>query len=176
MWNPYRSLDTDLTGLVAAVSAVLGTLDVAVGDERIREVPNARVLRYYQSNGLIDRPLRYDGRRAMYGFRHLVQAVAVKVLQAEGMSLARVQQALAGRPVEALAGLIVQAAALEEAPAIPSKGAAPSPVEEGALPALRSVWQVEVAPGVTVTIDPSVVSDPQTILVAMSAALSSRGV
>jgi hypothetical protein len=45
------------------------------------------------------------GRKAFYGRRHLVQLVAVKRLQSRGMSLAEVQQALAGIDDRALAEL-----------------------------------------------------------------------
>jgi DNA-binding transcriptional MerR regulator len=179
MWTPYQHLDTDLAGLVEAVAAVLSLLTVDVHDERVREVPNARVLRYYQSTGLLDRPVRYDGRRAMYGFRHLVQAVSVKVLQSEGMSLAQIQGALSGRSTDELARLIAQAA--QQAGAVepsPSRQAGePAPVLPPSLsPALQPVLQAELAPGVTLLLDPSQVADPQAIVAALVAALPPRGV
>lgn len=176
MWNAHRTLDTDLSGLVTAVASVLATLDLAVGDDRVRDVPNARVLRYYQSSGLIDRPVRYDGRRAIYGFRHLVQAVAVKVLQGEGLSLARIQEALAGRSTEELAALLAQEAGQSNSDvAAAQHSASPLPVASIPAPSLRSVVQVELMPGVTVTIDPSVVTRPESIVAALHAALSPRG-
>ena len=196
MWTAYQDLDTDLPGLVAAVATVLATLDVDVEDDRVRGVPTARVLRYYQSTGLLDRPLRYDGRRAIYGFRHLVQAVAVKVLQSEGLSLDQVQQALAGRETAALAGLIAQAAGvLGAASSAPSpaqvapqsgSGSGPSgvpvapvsapPASRSSSPEVRSVLQVELSPGVVVTLDPTRVADPSATLAALAAALPPRGV
>ena len=176
MWNAHRTLDTDLSGLVTAVASVLATLDLAVGDDRVRDVPNARVLRYYQSSGLIDRPVRYDGRRAIYGFRHLVQAVAVKVLQGEGLSLARIQEALAGRSTEELAALLAQEAGQSNSDvAAAQHSASPLPVASIPAPSLRSVVQVELMPGVTVTIDPSVVTRPESIVATLHAALSPRG-
>ncbi len=63
---------------------------------RIRAVPDARTIRYYTTLGLIDRPAAMRGRTALYGERHLRQLVAIKRLQAQGRSLADVQQALAG--------------------------------------------------------------------------------
>jgi len=171
MWTPYQHLDTDLTGLVTAVAAVLNTLAVDVSDERVRGVPNARVIRYYQSTGLLDRPLRYDGRRAMYGFRHLVQAVSVKVLQSEGMSLAQIQEALAGRSTDELARLIAQAAG--EVSQAPTQ-AAPGPTAP-TLPVMQSMLHARLMPGVTITIDPSQVAEPQALLAALVAAVSPRG-
>lgn len=172
MWTPYRSLDTPLAGLVTAVAEVLRALSVDVEDDRVRGVPNARVLRYYQSTGLLDRPLRYDGRRAIYGFRHLVQAVSVKVLQSEGMSLAQIQGALAGRSTDELARLIEQAAG-QVSPDTPVQT---PPASGPTLPVTRTLLQAELAPGVTVTIDPSHVADPSAVLAALVAAIPPRGV
>ena len=155
--------------------------EVEVSDERIRDVPNARVLRYYQSNGLIGRPLRYDGRRARYGFGHLVQAVAVKVLQREGLSLAQVQEALAGRSADEIAVLIEYASggggrggdiagearpaasATEPDSSAPAAPGMPAPAPTSAPARLRSVWQVELARGVTVVIDPQQ-TDPEKLV------------
>jgi len=63
---------------------------------RVREVPDTRTIRYYTTLGMVDRPLEIRGRTAFYGPRHLLQLVAIKRLQARGMSLVEVQQALAG--------------------------------------------------------------------------------
>ncbi|WP_156687456.1 MerR family transcriptional regulator [Mycobacterium sp. Marseille-P9652] len=62
---------------------------------RIRELPNRRAVRWYTTTGLVDRP-DMRGRTAAYGPRHLLQIVAVKRLQAEGLSLAEIQAELAG--------------------------------------------------------------------------------
>ncbi|HLU74629.1 MAG TPA: helix-turn-helix domain-containing protein, partial [Nonomuraea sp.] len=75
---------------------------------RVREVPGARLIRWYTTIGLVDPPLTRRGRIARYGRRHLLQLVAVKRLQAQGMSIARIQVALAGATdaaLEATAGL-----------------------------------------------------------------------
>jgi len=173
MWTPYEQLDTPLEGLVAAVAEVLQILDVDVDDERVSGVPTARVLRYYQSTGLIDRPIRYDGRRAIYGFRHLVQAVSVKLAQSEGFSLAQIQEALAGRSTEAMAQLIAGASGAAPAESAQQAPPAAAPVS---MPMGRPVLQALLAPGVTVTIDPALVVEPSAVLAALAAALSPRGV
>jgi DNA-binding transcriptional MerR regulator len=72
---------------------------------RVRDVPDRRTIRYYTTLGLIDRPAAMRGRTALYGLRHLLQLVAVKRLQAEGLSLAEVQARLVGRTDAALQGL-----------------------------------------------------------------------
>ncbi|OBK95290.1 hypothetical protein A5645_13180 [Mycobacterium asiaticum] len=62
---------------------------------RVREVPDRRAIRWYATTGLVDRPTM-QGRTAMYGPRHLLQVVAVKKLQAQGLPLAQIQAELAG--------------------------------------------------------------------------------
>ena len=69
---------------------------------RVREVPDARTIRYYTTLGILDRPLEMRGRTAYYGRRHLLQLVAIKRLQAQGMSLTEIQQRLTGASDKAL--------------------------------------------------------------------------
>jgi hypothetical protein len=63
---------------------------------RVREIPDRRTIRYYTTLGLIDRPAEMRGRMALYGRRHLLQIVAIKRLQAHGLSLAEIQVRLVG--------------------------------------------------------------------------------
>src|SRR5262249_3405794 len=75
---------------------------------RVRDVPDRRTIRYYTTLGLLDRPAEMRGRTALYGRRHLLQLVAIKRLQARGLSLAEIQERLVGLPnsrLEALAEL-----------------------------------------------------------------------
>lgn len=77
---------------------------------RVRAVPDARTIRYYTTLGLVDRPSELRGRTAYYGRRHLLQLVAIKRLQADGLSLREVQIRLAGLDE----GRLVALAALPE--------------------------------------------------------------
>jgi DNA-binding transcriptional MerR regulator len=70
---------------------------------RVRDVPDRRTIRYYTTLGLIDRATRMCGRTALYGRRHLLQLVAIKRLQATGLSLTQLQQRLLGLPDSQLA-------------------------------------------------------------------------
>ncbi|MFI7447050.1 MerR family transcriptional regulator [Nonomuraea sp. NPDC049714] len=63
---------------------------------RVRDVPGERLIRWYTTIGLVDPPLSRRGRIARYGRRHLLQLVAVKRMQAGGMSIADIQATLAG--------------------------------------------------------------------------------
>jgi len=68
---------------------------------RVRGLPDRRVVRWYTTTGLVDRPTM-QGRTALYSPRHLLQIVAVKRRQAEGRSLADIQAELAGATDETL--------------------------------------------------------------------------
>jgi DNA-binding transcriptional MerR regulator len=79
------------------VSVAAQMIERAAGesvDGRVAPVPDARTVRYYQTTGILQKPLRYDGRNAIYGYHHLLQLIAIKLLQQQGLSLAQVQTAL----------------------------------------------------------------------------------
>ncbi|MBR7838067.1 MerR family transcriptional regulator [Actinospica durhamensis] len=100
---------------------------------RVRQVPDVRTIRWYTSIGLLDRPGAMRGRTALYGRRHLAQIVAVKRLQARGLTLADVQQQLIGADdatLERIAGLgdaPEPAPTPAPAPLAPESGLEPEP-------------------------------------------------
>lgn len=144
-----RERSFDLDGLCAAAAAMLG--GSGPDDGRVRALPDARTVRYYQTIGLVDRPDR-DGREAVYGWRHLLQVVAVKRLQAQGEPLSRIQAALAG----------VSTGSLEAALGL---GAGPPPPPVSPRP---SFLTREIAPGVLVVVDPARVADPESLFQSLS--------
>src|ERR1700730_8657511 len=84
------------------VAAVLSTGYGGVPSGRVRDVPDLRTIRYYTTLGLLDRPSEIRGRTAFYGARHLRQLVAIKRLQARGLTLAEIQRRVVGLTDEAL--------------------------------------------------------------------------
>ena len=153
-----QDLDVDLGGLCAASAPYLARLPLT--DQRIQAAPVARTFRFYQSTGLMDRPSRYDGRVARYGRRHLLQVLAVRVLQSQGNSLAQIQNELAGvndaelvQHIDGAMGVVVPIAyrAVLAAPA--SASTAPTPL-----------MAAELAPGLVVTIDSRFHHDPMRII------------
>ncbi|MCA8925639.1 MAG: MerR family transcriptional regulator [Planctomycetes bacterium] len=95
-----------LDDLSERVEAALAVVDyVPAESARVRAVPDRRTIRYYTTLGLLDRPAALRGRTALYARRHLLQLVAIKRLQAEGASLAQVQERLAGLDDASLEGL-----------------------------------------------------------------------
>jgi len=91
---------------------------------RVRDVPDRRVVRWYTTTGLVDRPAM-QGRTAVYSTRHLLQIVAVKRLQAQGRSLAEIQAELAGATDETLRR--IAAVPDELTAAAPTLPASPTP-------------------------------------------------
>jgi DNA-binding transcriptional MerR regulator len=92
MEDPRWNLDE----LAERVDAALAVDYRGQPSGRVRAVPDRRAIRWYTTIGLIDRPVAYRGRTALYGPRHLLQLVAVKRLQAKGLPLVAIQQELAG--------------------------------------------------------------------------------
>ena len=88
--------DWTLDELAGRVAEALAVGDVRAPNGRVTEVPDGRVIRWYATIGLVDRPSAMRGRTALYGPRHLLQLVAIKRLQAQGRSLAEIQADLAG--------------------------------------------------------------------------------
>ncbi len=132
--------------------------------KRIRWLPNERLVRYYTTLGLLDRPTAMKGRTAYYNLRHLLQVLAVKTLQAEGVSLQDCQQRLAGRSEQELVALIGLPADFrsrldgpgEETPAPPRRFWERAPVEPKSVEAPRETFTLqglELAPGVQLVID-----------------------
>lgn len=108
--SPQRSEDPlwTLEELRAHAAALLEAEEIASGSGRIRAIPDERTLRYYTTLGLLSGPALLKGRKAFYDRKHLAQVVAIKRLQALGMSLAQIQQELAGatpREMESMARL-----------------------------------------------------------------------
>jgi DNA-binding transcriptional MerR regulator len=98
--------DTPLTLDELCARAALALADRYGGapNDRVRDLPDRRTVRYYSTLGLLDRPT-IQGRTAYYGRRHLMQLVAVKRLQANGLGLSEIQRRLLGRSEAELAKL-----------------------------------------------------------------------
>ena len=113
-----RDAELSLEELVQAASDLLAAAPEPA-DARVQPLPDARTIRYYQTSGLVDRPLRYAGREARYGYRHLLQVLAVKLLQRHGHRLARIQNALAGLTDDRLQSAVIDGLGTDPSPRPP---------------------------------------------------------
>ncbi len=187
----FEKEEFDLEGLARTAGKTLARGAPSPSDGRVSDQPDERTIRYYQSLGILSKPLRYDGRKAIYGYSHLLQLLAVKLLQASGLSLAQIQSNLLTASRGELEALVWQGFGQERKTAArrtvppqqpdlfggqavteaarPYGPAAPMPA-----PAERPEALIarEVAPGVTVVIDPSLVASPERLLQRIQRALS----
>ena len=140
--------------LAEHAAAVLDGTGVPAASGRVTPLPDRRMLRYYTSLGLLDRP-ELHGRVAYYGRRHLLQVVAIKRLQAGGATLAQVQEALAGATTATLERIADLPAEPAPAPARQFWRAAPAPAPTAVPPAPETgvVGAIRLAPGVTLVLD-----------------------
>ncbi|MBI4861786.1 MAG: MerR family transcriptional regulator [Candidatus Riflebacteria bacterium] len=117
---------------------------------KVTDVPDARTVRYYISMGLVDQPTGKRGTFALYSGMHLLQILAIKKLQAQYLTIRKIQELIHGRSPDELQELLGESVRLEELVV------RPSPVKAGA-PWLRH----ELGPGIELhvkqgfTVDPS---------------------
>jgi hypothetical protein len=116
-----------LDQLAELVGAALSVDYDGQASGRVRDLPDRRAIRYYTTIGLVDRPAAMRGRTALYTRRHLLQLVAIKRLQAAGMSLAQAQVRLAGATDAQLEREARVPPSLPEAAAAPTQAAPPAP-------------------------------------------------
>lgn len=152
--SPWRAERLDLDGLCAAANAVLAGRRAP--DGRVAEAVEPRTVRYYATLGVVDKPA-YEARSAVYEIRHLIQVLAVRLLQTQGHTLGQIQTALSGRSFAE-----IEAAVIGEL-----GGVAPPPAPPPFL-------TVELAPGVLVTVDQRVVPDAQALIRTLTLALGAR--
>jgi hypothetical protein len=151
-----------LEDLAERVGQALAADDVRAPNGRVREVPDARAIRWYATIGLVDRPRVGPRRASRYTARHLLQVVAVKRRQAEGRTLAEIQAELAGATDDTLRAVArIPDALLETAPtdrpaaarprfwATPP-AAAPSPAPKPDPPGVR--YLIALPGGVTLAV------------------------
>src|SRR5512141_1460386 len=95
----------ELVGLIARWTPAVAARQ---SRHKVTEVPTERTIRYYVSAGLIDRPLRYEGTRALYGFRHFLQALSIKALQARYFPLRKVRSVISDRNAVELEAVLLR--------------------------------------------------------------------
>jgi DNA-binding transcriptional MerR regulator len=77
--------------LAAHAAALVDSAGVKPTNASARAMPSARAVRFYVANGLLDRP-EGAGTAATYGYRHLLQLLAIKIRQREGQTLDAIRQ------------------------------------------------------------------------------------
>jgi DNA-binding transcriptional MerR regulator len=164
------SLDFTVESLAEAANAAIGAGGPTTSDGRVADSIDVRTVRFYQGLGIVPRPA-YRGRTAIYRFDHLVRLIAARMLQAEGHTLAQVQSAMASRSTDEL----VAALSATTAPARPSVATPGRVASNQSSPASgqRSgdLRAVQLAPGITILIDPASVPNTDAVISAARAAI-----
>ncbi|OGH56120.1 MAG: hypothetical protein A3G34_12755 [Candidatus Lindowbacteria bacterium RIFCSPLOWO2_12_FULL_62_27] len=160
-----RRIETQirLRNLIAALHRALFSIKLADLPSRVRDLPDERTARYYTALGLLSRPARFDGRRALYGRRHLIELIAIKRLQSQGHGIRAIQERLRRAPLRRLSAVadvdpVVVDRAMREASVDPALDLWPRP-DPGAPPvrpaAPESVRCFKIQEGVYLTMDPA---------------------
>ena len=154
-----------LTELVQAVNDRLERAGHAADDGRVAERLDERTVRYYATKGLLPKPLRYDGRQAVYGYRHLLHLLAIKGQQARGWSLRRIQAWLQDSGLDDLERSLVPGGQGRPervaARQIQVTYAPPRPAAPASRQAAAELRVFRLTPGVELIVDPSLVSQPE---------------
>lgn len=101
-------MDLTLDDLAERVTGWCSDHGVVPANGQVAVETQPRTLRYYRTMGLLDAPSAGGG--SGYGERHQLQACAVRVLQAEGLPLSRIQSLLFGRSDDELREIVESAA------------------------------------------------------------------
>ena len=97
-------------GLAAHATALVDAAGMRPTNASARAAPSARAVRFYVANGLLDRP-EGTGTAATYGYRHLLQLLAIKIRQREGQTLDIIRTELRDMPGDQLERRVAQALA-----------------------------------------------------------------
>jgi DNA-binding transcriptional MerR regulator len=139
--------------LAKLAEAVTSQVDIAPRSKRIHAVPDERMIRYYTTKGIIDKPSRSKDRTARYGSRHLAQLLAAKRLQFRGQTLDSIAQSLTALSTDELY-------AIADMP----QSAIPSDLAPGAQPPARQArefWSAQPTTRAALTLSASSLSPTQ---------------
>lgn len=124
---------------------------------KVRERPDVRTIRYYISQGLLPKPLSYEGGRARYSGGHLLRLLLIKKMQAEHHTLQR-----AGEVLATLGDLEVLEALLPDAPrAAAAAGALPVPPAAEGGREISNLRRIPLGSGANLDIPESLFQDPR---------------
>lgn len=91
-FHRYRG-ETSLTlpRLITILKELLPIIAPEQTRYRVTTVPTERTIRFYTTQGLVDNPLGRQGQSSLYGYRHLLQILAVKYLQSHYLPLRKIR-------------------------------------------------------------------------------------
>lgn len=150
-------------GLAAHAASLAEAAGVRPTNTSARATPSARAIRFYVAQGLLDRP-EGAGTAATYGYRHLIQLLAIKIRQREGQTLDTIKQELREVTGDALERRVAQALQ----PALTLDGNTPHRVPNETPTAWR---RVVVADGIEVSVREGTAAARDHVLLAIREAV-----
>ena len=158
-----RQAPWNARGLAAHATALVDSAGMRPTNAAARSALSARAVRFYVANGLLDRP-EGKGTAATYGYRHLLQLLAIKIRQREGQTLAVIKSELSEQTGDAIERRVAQALGPSLATMAPSVE-----TDDAAPPA--SWRRVAIASGVELHVRDDSPAASEHVILAMRAAV-----
>jgi DNA-binding transcriptional MerR regulator len=96
-----------VAGLAEEAARILAESGAArQGRGTVTELPDERTVRYYLAEGLVPPAEEKQGTASVFGFRHLLQLLVVKKLQAEGLPIRAIRELVTGKTERQLEKLL----------------------------------------------------------------------
>jgi len=99
----YNTLDE----LVTEAARIIPHIAQEQRRYKVSVYPDERTIRYYINEGLVDRPSSSKDKPSRFTYRHLLQILAIKHLQAEYLPLTKIKGMLAGLDEEQMEETII---------------------------------------------------------------------
>jgi DNA-binding transcriptional MerR regulator len=95
-----------VAGLAVEAAKILTGSGLAQERGTVTEVPDERTVRYYLTEGLVSPAEEKQGTASVFGYRHLLQLLVVKKLQAEHLPIRKIRDLVDGRTERELERLL----------------------------------------------------------------------
>jgi DNA-binding transcriptional MerR regulator len=95
-----------VAGLAVEAAKILSESGLAQARGTVTEVPDERTVRYYLTEGLLSPAGEKQGTASVFGYRHLLQLLVVKKLQAEHLPIRKIRDLVDGRTERELERLL----------------------------------------------------------------------
>jgi DNA-binding transcriptional MerR regulator len=95
-----------VAGLAVEAAKILSGSGLAQGRGTVTDVPDERTVRYYLTEGLLSPAEEKQGTASVFGYRHLLQLLVVKKLQAEHLPIRKIRDLVDGRTERELERLL----------------------------------------------------------------------
>ena len=95
-----------VAGLAVEAAKILSESGLAQARGTVTELPDERTVRYYLTEGLLSPAEDKQGTASVFGYRHLLQLLVVKKLQAEHLPIRKIRDLVEGRTERELERLL----------------------------------------------------------------------